>query len=63
MNAEKTGKRFQTAGLLLLVGLVALLLTLMWEHPTSFLVSLGLGGGALFLGIALYLHTIVTVRS
>ena len=63
MNDGVMHKRFCVAGLLLLFGLITLLVTLMWEHPMAFLFSLGLAGGAIILGVAIYLHTVVTLRS
>ena len=63
MTPKKLENRFRNAGLLLVFGLISLLLTLMWEHPVSFLVCIGVGGSAVFLGVSIYLHTIVTLRS
>ena len=63
MNQDALEKRFRIAGLLICFGLVVVLLTLFWQHPTAFLFCLGLGGGGIGLGVVIYLHTIVTHRS
>ena len=50
------------SGLLIIAGLVIELISLHWDHPTSFLVFLVTGGALIGLGILAYLYSIVTIR-
>lgn len=52
-------KRLRIAGLLVMIGLLVELVTLYWAHPTAFLFFLLLGGSLMFLGIVLYLYSLV----
>jgi hypothetical protein len=54
-------KRLRISGAFIILGLLTELITLKWSHPTAFLFFLIAGGLFLFLGIALYLITLVSV--
>jgi hypothetical protein len=53
-------QRLRIAGILIVLGLVVELLTLAWNNPISFIVFLGVGGLLMFLGIVLYLWSLVS---
>ncbi len=59
-SATKLEMRLRVAGILVVIGLLVELVTLQWSHPTAFLFFLFLGGSLMFLGILLYLYTLVT---
>lgn len=53
-------KLLKIAGLILLGGLVVIAVTLLWSHPLSFLISLGVGNVLIAGGVILYLYAIVS---
>lgn len=53
-------KRLRIAGSMILLGLLVELGTLLWSHPTAFLLFIFLGGTLMGLGILLYLFSILT---
>jgi hypothetical protein len=53
-------RRLRFAGVLLVLGLVVEGLSLIWNHPLSFVAFLGVGGLLLFLGIVVYLTALVS---
>jgi hypothetical protein len=55
-------KRLRIAGLLIFAGLIVEALSLIWNHPLSFVTFLGVGGLLLFLGIVVYLISLVRPR-
>ena len=55
-------RRLRLAGLLITAGILIQGLTLVWNHPLSFLAFLGIGGLAVFAGIAIYLFALVSPR-
>jgi len=55
-------KRLRIAGVLIVLGLVVEGLSLIWNHPLSFVAFLGVGGLLLLLGIVVYLTALVTPR-
>jgi len=59
-KTTKLEKRIRLAGVLLIAGLAVELLTMRWSHPTAFLFFLMLGGTLMFLGIVIYLFSIVS---
>ena len=56
-------KRLRISGSLILAGLLAELASMLWAHPTSFLVFLLLGGSLLLSGMLLFLYSLVAVDS
>ena len=52
-------KRLRLAASLVLAGLLVELITLFWSHPTTFLVFLILGGSLIFLGVLVYLLSLL----
>ncbi len=56
-------KRLRRSGILIVAGLVVEGLSLVWNHPLSFVAFLGLGGLLLAAGIVLYLWSLVSAPS
>jgi hypothetical protein len=55
-------KRLRIAGVLIFMGLIVEALSLIWNHPLSFVAFVGIGGLLLFLGIVVYLTALVSTR-
>ena len=55
-------RRLRIAGVLIVLGLIVEALSLIWNHPLSFVAFLGIGGLLLLLGIVVYLTALVTPR-
>jgi uncharacterized membrane protein YczE len=61
MIATKMQRRLRASSLLVLIGLLIELASLLWSHPTAFLVFVILGILFMALGILLYLYSLVTI--
>jgi hypothetical protein len=59
-NTSRLQRKLKTAAYLLIAGLTVEGITLIWAHPTSFLLFISLGGILVVAGIAIYLLAIVT---
>ncbi len=57
---EFVSKKLRVAGTFIIIGLLVEGLSLVWNHPLSFIAFLGAGGLLLFLGIAIYLTALVS---
>ena len=55
-------KKLRAAGTLIIVGLLIEGLSLIWNHPLSFIAFLGIGGLVMFAGIVIYLAALVSPR-
>jgi hypothetical protein len=53
-------RKLKTAAYLLIAGLAVEAITLLWVHPSSFLLFMSVGGILVLAGIATYLRAIVT---
>lgn len=53
--------RLRLAGVLIMVGLVVQALSLLWNHPLSFIAFVSIGGLLLGVGIILYLFALVNI--
>lgn len=53
-------KRLQISGVCLVIGLLIEALCLIWGRPISFVIFVSLGGLLIFIGIALYLYSLVS---
>jgi hypothetical protein len=51
-------KRIQWCGVLIFLGITILVLSLLWEHPLSFMAFLILGCPLVLAGVLLYLYTL-----
>jgi hypothetical protein len=58
-NEQLNSKQIRVSGVLLILGLLIEALTLVWDHPISWLFVL-VGGGFLLSGIAVFLYSLVT---
>ncbi len=56
-------KKVRIAGVLILLGLVVESLSLMWNHPLSFIAFLSVGGLLLGAGIVVYLLMLLFARN
>ena len=54
--------RLRLSGSLVIAALLIEAASLLWSHPTAFLMFMLLGGTLLFLGIALYLLSLVSLQ-
>jgi hypothetical protein len=61
--SPKVARRLRVSGIFLLLGLAIEVVSLLWSHPTSFLVFTTVGGLFLFLGFLAYLFSLVFTRS
>jgi len=55
-------KKLRTAGLLVIAGLIVEALSLVWNHPLSFVAFMGIGGLLMAAGILWYLWALVSYR-
>lgn len=55
--------KLRLSGALITLGLLVQALSLLWNHPLSFIAFIGLGGLLVAGGIVLYLFTLVTLPS
>jgi len=53
-------QRLRIAGILIVMGLIVELLTIAWNNPIAFLVFLGVGGLLIFVGMVVYLWSLVS---
>ena len=58
----KLERRLRRSGLLVAIGLIAELISLLWEHPTAFFLFLGAGAVLIAAGILYYFFSLVTVH-
>ena len=57
----KLERRLRRSGLLVAIGLMVELISLLWNHPTAFLLFLGAGAVLIAAGILYYFYSLVTV--
>lgn len=62
MSANPLERRLQVSGVLLIFGLLTEAVCLFWARPLSFLTFIGIGGAFLFLGIFVYLVSLVSIK-
>jgi hypothetical protein len=60
LSAIQIEKRLQIAGVLILLGLVVEALCLLWSTPIAFVVFVSIGGLSMFVGIVLFLYSLVS---
>ncbi len=59
---EFISKRLRLGGIFIIAGMLVQGLSLVWNHPLSFLGFLAIGGLAVFIGIVVYLAALVSPR-
>lgn len=60
LSVNQFEKRRQVAGVSLVLGLVIEALCLTWSTPITFVIFVAIGGLFMFVGIALYLYSLVS---
>ena len=59
LSVEQLEKRRQVAGVFIVLGLVVEALCLIWSTPIAFVIFVAIGGLLMFVGIVLYLYSLV----
>jgi hypothetical protein len=60
--SPKVARRLRVSGGFLLAGMAVEAVSLLWSHPTSFLVFAGVGGFFLMVGLGAYLFSLVFTK-
>ncbi len=60
LSTNSLEKRLQFAGLFLALGLLIEGLCLVWSTPIAFVIFAAIGGSFMFIGIAIYLYSLVS---
>jgi uncharacterized membrane protein len=60
LSTSRTEKRLRFAGICLAIGLVTEALCLLWATPIAFIVFVAVGGLLIFIGLAVYLYSVVS---
>jgi len=61
MRLTKLERRLRQSGVLVAIGLIAELISLLWNHPTAFFLFLGVGAVLMAAGVLYYFYSLVTV--
>ena len=62
-KAKPIHAKLRLSGIFIVLGLVVQALSLLWNHPLSFIAFITVGGLLLAVGIVLYLLTLVNVAA
>ena len=60
LSANQHEKRRQFAGVFIVLGLVIEALCLLWSTPIAFVIFVAIGGLLMFVGIVLFLYSLVS---
>jgi hypothetical protein len=60
ISVNQLEKRLQVAGVFIVLGLVIEALCLIWSTPIAFVIFVAMGGLLMFVGIVLYLYSLVS---
>jgi len=60
LSVNQLEKRRQVAGVFIVLGLVVEALCLIWSTPIAFVIFVMIGGLLMFVGIVLYLYSLVS---
>ncbi len=60
LSINQVEKRRQVAGVFIVLGLVIEALCLIWPTPIAFVIFVAIGGLLMFVGIVLFLHSLVS---
>ena len=60
LSVNQPEKRRQVAGVFIVLGLVIEALCLLWSTPIAFVIFVAIGGLLMFVGIVLYLYSLVS---
>ena len=61
LSTSPLERRLQLSGILLILGLLVEAGCLFWTRPIAFVLFLGLGGLLFFLGIVVYLYSLISM--
>ena len=59
LSVNQLEKRRQVAGIFIVLGLVIEALCLIWSTPIAFVIFVAIGGLLMFVGVVLYLYSLV----
>jgi hypothetical protein len=59
MKRIQVDKALRISGILLILGIAVEIISLLWEKPLAFLLFVGIGGALTFVGIVLYLYSLL----
>jgi predicted membrane channel-forming protein YqfA (hemolysin III family) len=59
LSVNQLEKRRQVAGIFIVFGLVIEALCLIWSTPIAFVIFVAIGGLLMFVGVVLYLYSLV----
>jgi asparagine N-glycosylation enzyme membrane subunit Stt3 len=60
--SPRVARRLRVSGAFLLAGMAVEAVSLLWSHPTSFLIFAGIGGLFLLVGLGAYLFSLVFTK-
>jgi len=60
LSVNQLERRRQVAGVFIVLGLVIEALCLLWSTPIAFVIFVAIGGLLMFVGIVLYLYSLVS---
>ena len=63
MQNQTNHARLRLAGTFIMLGLIVQALSLLWNHPLSFIAFVAIGGFLVALGIVLYLLTVLNIAT
>ena len=59
MQRIQIERALRISGILLILGILIEIISLVWEKPLAFLLFVGIGGSLTFVGIVLYLYSLL----
>ena len=59
MQRIQIERTLRISGVLLILGILVEIISLVWEKPLAFLLFVGIGGSLTFVGIVLYLYSLL----
>jgi hypothetical protein len=59
MQRIQIERALRISGILLILGILVEIISLIWEKPLAFLLFVGIGGSLTFVGIVLYLYSLL----
>jgi hypothetical protein len=59
MKEIQIEQALRISGILLILGIAVEIISLLWEKPLAFLLFVGIGGPLTFVGIVLYLYSLL----
>jgi hypothetical protein len=60
LSVNQLEKRRQVSGIFIVLGILIEALCLFWSTPIGFVIFVAIGGLSMFVGIVLYLHSLVS---